>query len=121
MDVGERIKYLRTEILHMNQEDFGASLGVTKSAVCAWEANRRNPTEQVYKAICKTHSVNYEWIVDGEGEPLSDLPQTILDELCQQYGLDDLDRSLFQEYLKLDARDRQVLKDYIRNVLSPGK
>jgi transcriptional regulator with XRE-family HTH domain len=119
--MGERIKYLRTEILRMNQEDFGSSLGVTKSAVCAWEANRRNPTEQVFKAICKTHSVNYDWLTVGEGEPLSDLPQTILDELCQQYELDDLDRSLFQEYLKLTADDRKVLKDYIRNVLNHGK
>ena len=116
MNVGERIKYLRKEILHVSQEDFGVSLGVTKSAVCAWEANRRNPTEQVYKVICKTYNVNYEWIANGEGEPLFDLPQTIIDELCQQYELDKLDRDLIQAYLDLDARDRQFLKDYIRNM-----
>ena len=45
-----------------------------------------------------------------------DLPQTILDELCIQYDCDELDRSLIEEYLKLDATSRKVLKDYIRNV-----
>ena len=48
----------------------------------------------------------------------SDLPPTVLDELCSQYDCDADDRKMIQEYLKLDAASRKVLKDYMKNVFS---
>lgn len=52
-------------------------------------------------------NVNYDWLMDGEGEMFSDLPQTVLDELCSQYELDDLDRFIVELYVGLpkDVRD----------------
>ena len=45
-----------------------------------------------------------------------DLPQTVLDELCVQYDCDSFDRVLIEEYLKLSADDKQVLKDFIKRL-----
>mgnify|MGYP000483055570 FL=1 len=43
-----------------------------------------------------------------------DLPQTVLDELCVQYDLDDLDKSLVEMYLEMPEQVRDYLKQDIR-------
>lgn len=43
-----------------------------------------------------------------------DLPQTVLDELCVQYDLDDLDRNLVEMYLEMPEQLRSYLKQEIR-------
>lgn len=115
MTQGERVNEIR-KILNMTLEAFGKKLGVTKVAISNIEKGNRALTEQMAKSICREYNVNYDYLVYGEGEMFDDLPQTILDELCIQYDCDELDRSLIEEYLKLDATSRKVLKDYIRNV-----
>lgn len=118
MTQGERVREIR-KALSLTLEKFGEKLGVGKTAISKIEKEERSLTEQMTKAICREFNVNYDWLTAEKGEMFSDLPQTVLDELCQQYDLDDLDRSLIQEYLKLDAADRKVLKDYIQNVFNP--
>ena len=53
------------------------------------------------------NKANYDWLMDEDGEMFSDLPQTVLDELCLQYELDDLDRFIVELYVGLpkDVRD----------------
>lgn len=115
MNEGDRIKEVRSA-LKLTLEGFGSRVGVTKVAISNIEKGNRSVTEQMRKAICREFNVNYDFLVYGEGEMFSDLPQTVLDELCMQYDCDDDDRSMIYEYLKLDASSRKVLKDYIRNV-----
>lgn len=120
MTQGERVREIRKS-LKLTLEKFGGKLGVGKGAISAIETGARNLTEQMAVSICREYNVNYDYLMNGEGEMFSDLPQTILDELCNQYDCDDLDRSLIEEYLKLSADDRNVLKKYIRNVLNSCK
>lgn len=116
MTQGERIKQIRTS-LNMTLEKFGERLGVTKTAISYIETNKRNVTDQMLRAICREFNVDYDWLVYGTGDNMfSELPETILDELCRQYDLDAIDRRLIQEYVKLDKQSRQVLKDYIKKV-----
>lgn len=115
MNECERIKEVRT-VLNLTLEQFGAKVGVTKVAISNIEKGNRNVTEQMRKAICREFNVNYDWLIDGNGEMFSDVPQTVLDELCRQYECDATDRNLIEEYLKLDAASRKVLKDYIKAV-----
>lgn len=115
MTQGERVKKIRAT-LSLTLEKFGEKLGVGKTAISKIEKNERSLTEQMAKSICREYNVNYDYLVYGEGEMFDNLPQTILDELCIQYDCDELDRALIEEYLKLDATSRRVLKDYIRNV-----
>lgn len=119
MTQGERVKEIR-KALSLTLEKFGEKLGVKKTAIFKIEKGENGLTDQMARAICREYNVSYEYLTSGEGSMFTDLPATILDELCKQYDLDDLDRSLIAEYLKLDARDRQVLKDYIRSVLLPA-
>ena len=113
MTQGERIRSIRKE-LGLTLEKFGKKLGVGKGAMSAIELGTRNLTEQMARSICREYNVNYDFLIDGEGEMFDDLPQTVLDELCVQYNLDDLDRSIMQMYLEMPEQVRDYLKHEIR-------
>lgn len=106
MTQGERVLEIR-KALCLTMDKFGEKLGVQKSAISKIEKDRVNLSDQMVKLICREYNVNYDWLVDGEGEMFSDLPQTVLDELCSQYELDDLDRFIVELYVGLpkDVRD----------------
>ena len=113
MTQGERIRSIRKE-LGLTLEKFGGKLGVGKTAISNIEKGKRNLTEQMALSICREYNVNYDYLMDGEGEMFDDLPQTVLDELCVQYDLDDLDRSIVQMYLEMPEQVRDYLKQEIR-------
>lgn len=106
MTQGDRVKDVR-KTLKLTLEEFGKKVGVTKQTVSRIENGINNLTDQMVKSICREFNVNYDWLMDGEGEMFSDLPQTVLDELCSQYELDDLDRFIVELYvgLRKDVRD----------------
>ena len=116
MTQGERVKAIRAT-LKLTLEKFGEKLGVGKTAISKIEKGERSLTVQMMKAICNEYRVNYEYLESGIGEMFSDVPQTVVDELCEQYDLDDFDRIMLQEYLKLDESSRNVLKAYIRSIM----
>lgn len=113
MTQGERIKEIRTA-LGLTLEKFGDKLGVTKVAISNIEKGNRNLTEQMIKAICREYNVNYDYIMYGTGEKFNDLPQTILDELCAQYDLDELDRQIVDIYISLPKQLRDSVKEHIK-------
>ena len=117
MTQGERVKQLRTA-LDLTLEKFGERVGVGKAAISKLEKNENRLSDQMIKSICREFNVNYDWLVYGEGEMFSELPKTILDELCRAYDLDETDRKLIQEYIKMNKQSRQVLKDYIMRIIS---
>ena len=100
--------------LGLTLEKFGESLGVSKGAISAIEVGTRNLTEQMAKAICREYNVNYDYLVNGEGEMFDNLPQTVLDELCMQYNLDEFDRKLINLYLSLPESARTAIKEQIK-------
>lgn len=116
MTVGERVKELRKNILGLSMEAFGEKLGVKKAAISNIENGNRNLTEQMAKSICREYRVNYFWLTEGDGEPFVDLPETTLDELCVEYELDEYEKSIIFEYLKLSKDERSVIKKYISNI-----
>ena len=101
MTQGERVKAIRST-LKLTLEKFGEKLGVGKTAISKIEKGERSLTVQMMKAICNEYRVNYEYLESGVGE--------------EQYDLDDFDRIMLQEYLKMDEASRNVLKTYIRKI-----
>ena len=112
----ERVKLVRRH-LNLSQEAFGDALGVTKTAICGIESGRRGLTEQMAKSICREFNVNYDWLKDGEGEMFDAVPETLVDELSQEYNLDDLDRRIILGYLRLSESDREAIKRYIQGLI----
>lgn len=64
--INERIKELRNA-LNLSQSKFGEALGVTRTAVCAWENGRRSISEQTIISICREFNVNENWLRNGSG------------------------------------------------------
>lgn len=113
MTQGERVKNIRKS-LNMTLEKFGEKLGVTKVAISNIEKGNRNLTEQMVKSICREYNVNYDYLMYGKGDMFDDLPQTILDELCAQYDLDELDRQIVDIYISLPKQLRDSVKEHIK-------
>lgn len=116
MTQSERVKEIR-KTLDLTMEKFGEKLGVGKTAISNIESGNRNLTEQMSKAICREYNVNYDYLMYGEGEMFDDLPQTIVDELCAQYDLNDFDKALVEMYVSLPAGSRERIKEYMKQLV----
>lgn len=114
--MNSRLKDIR-KALRLTQKEFAARLGITDSGISRLEKGQNQLTDQLIRAICREYKVNYEYLKNGIGEMFVEVPQTVVDELCAQYDLDEFDRIMIQEYLKLDESSRNVLKAYIRSIM----
>lgn len=113
----ERIKELRT-VLNLSQESFGKKLGVTGASVSRIEKGERALTEQMALSICREFHVNYFWLTEGNGDMFTGTPQSAVDELAEDYNLDDIDKKIIEKYLELKPEQRRVLKDYLKSVFT---
>lgn len=116
MTNGERVNEVRKS-LGLTLEKFGEKLGVTKTTISRIEKGVNNLTDQMAISICREYNVNYDYLMYGEGEMFDDLPQTIVDELCAQYDLNDFDKALVEMYVSLPAGSRERIKEYIKQLV----
>ena len=65
--MNERIRQLRKS-LGLTLEEFGAKVGVGKTAISNIENSNRNLTDQMFLSICREWNVNEEWLRTGEGD-----------------------------------------------------
>lgn len=117
-NIGERVKQIRKDA-GLSMEAFGERIGINKSSTWSIENGKNNPSERTLKVICSEFRVNYLWLTTGEGPVYSDLPATLIDELAEEYALDELDQRIVRMYLALDPEKREVIKEYIRSVFLP--
>lgn len=116
MTNGERVSEVRKS-LGLTLEKFGEKLGVTKTTISRIEKGVNNLTDQMAISICREYNVNYDYLMYGEGEMFDDLPQTIVDELCAQYDLNDFDKALVEMYVSLPAGSRERIKEYMKQLV----
>ena len=114
MTQGERVREIR-KALGLTLDEFGKTVGVTKQTISRIENGINNLTDQMAKSICREFNVSYDYLIYGDGDMFDSLPQTILDELCQQYNLDDLDRKILDLYISFPKELRDKIKNYIRD------
>lgn len=116
MTQGERVREIR-KTLNLTLEKFGEKVGAKKNTMSAIETGRNSLTDQMARSICREYNVNYDYLMYGEGDMFSDLPKTVLDELCRQYELDDFDRSLVEMYIQFPKSIREYLKNNLLDIL----
>lgn len=116
MTQGEKIKEVRKS-LGLTLEEFGSKVGVKKQTVSRIENSVNNLTEQMAVSICRTYNVNYDWLIHDEGEMFSNAPDTVLDELCMQYELDDMDKMLVELYIGLSEEYRKEVKAHLKALI----
>lgn len=115
MTPNERLKQLRNE-LRLSQEEMGKRLGVTRGALCKIELGDRKLTEQMALSICREYRVNYFWLTEGAEPMFIGTPDSLIDEIAEEYNLDDIDKKIIEKYLDLPEDKRQVIKDYLKSI-----
>lgn len=116
MTINERLREVR-KFYKLTSETFGSRLGVGKAAISKIENGKCGLTEQMKRTICREFNVNYDWLVYGEGEMISNLPHSILSDICSAYNCDDDDLKLIEAYLESDPDVRAAIKQYIKRVM----
>lgn len=115
--MNERLKLLRST-LGITLEEFGKKVGVTRSAVGRIEKGERKVTEQMALSICREFHVNYHWLVYGDGEMFIGTPQSVVDEIAEEYDLDERDKKIIEKYLSMTKEQRKVIKDYLASIFT---
>ena len=62
MEIHERIKYLRKDILKLTQQEFSDSLKISRSNMGNIEIGRIAVTDRVICDICEKFNINEEWL-----------------------------------------------------------
>lgn len=118
--MNERIKDLR-KLVGLSQEAFGEKIGVGKTSISKIEKGENNPSEQTIKSICREFNVNYAYLKEGLGDMFSNLPETLLDQVADEYDLDDLDKLIVKRYMQLSKDKRKVIKEYLQSIFTNEK
>lgn len=111
LNANERVRSLR-EFLHMSQEQFGNSIGLTKSGISNIENGTRNVSEKHIKLISITHNVCEEWLRNGIEPMLNQTDETIVAELATKYHLRDVDREMLRVFLNMKQEQREKFVDF---------
>ncbi len=115
MTENERVKVLR-KARDLTLEQFGAHVGVGKSAVSKMERGETSVTEQMRLAICREFRVREEWLRDGTGPMEDGEAGDELRRVLADHGLPEEAYTFLSEYVELTEPERAAVLRYIRAV-----
>lgn len=110
--MNERIKLLRKQ-LGLTLEEFGARIGMGKSAVSKIEKGLNGTTDQTIRSICREFEVNEAWLRTGEGEMFDQSNGSILSRLSKEYNLSKQEQAFIGAFLSLEDADRAAILRYV--------
>lgn len=111
----DRVKFIRAEN-GLNREEFGEKIGVSRTAIVKLEDGENRPSKRTILIICSVFKVNELWLTEGIGEIYSSSADSLIDELTDEYDLDELDIKIVREYLKLNKEQRKLFKETVRRL-----
>lgn len=120
MNTGERVRLLRKE-LNMTLEKFGEKIGMKKNSLSQIENEKNTLTEKTARSICTAYNVNYFWLTKGIGDMFTAIPETIIDEVVDEFKLDKNDRFIIESYLELKEEDRLAVKKFLLSLVEKIK
>lgn len=112
-----RIKELRKK-LNLSQKDLGKKIGISDAAVSKIEKGINSPSIQTIKSICREFNVSYAWLKDGKGDMFTNLPETLLDEIADEYHLNDRMKKLIKTLLELDEQSQSLLINILESTFN---
>ena len=125
MTIVERITHIRKE-QHITQEEMAKKLNIKQGSLSDIERGKVNVvTDRVINDICREYKINKEWLKTGHGEMLKTVkPEESSNELIDlilfhldKGNLDEMDKKFISEYIKLNPKYRNIIKDFIRKII----
>ena len=120
MTIGERIKFLRKEILNLTQQEFADALNISRSNLGNIEIGRVATTDRTRADICSKYNVSPHWLSTGVGDPLI---QPDRDEEIAAWvgkvlsGDDDFKKDFIAVLSRLDENAWSVLAQIAQNMV----
>lgn len=119
-EINKRIALVRSE-LDISMEKFGEKIGISKQSVYKIEKGENNPSDQTLKLICKEFNIDPFWLESGKGDMFTAIPETIIDELVDEFKLDDYDRLIIKTYVEAPSEQQQAIKDFLLTLAENAK
>lgn len=112
MHLGERIRYIRKEILNITQKEFGEQIGLKANSVSDIEKGKNNPTEQTIKAICREFNITEEWLRYERGIVRNSNIE--FGSVCREIGIkDQRAKQAIMDYYALSPEDKELFWNFI--------
>lgn len=108
----KRIKELR-KTLNLTQTQFGNKIGTTRDSIAGYERGSKI-SETTIRLICSVFNVNYFWLTEGKGDMFNAFPETILDEVVEQFELTKEDKLLLESYLEMSKEQRETIMIFLQ-------
>ena len=121
MEVYERIRILRKEVLKMSQEVFAERLGVSRSVIKNIELNALARPDQklsLYKLICSEFNINEEWLLNGTGDMYASNEaeySALIDRVMT--GQNEFAKNIFKTFALFDEADWEALRRMIEKYI----
>jgi transcriptional regulator with XRE-family HTH domain len=116
LEMFERIKYLRTDILDITQEKFADKIRISRPNLGSIETNRINITDRVISDICREFNINEDWIRYGIGEMFTIRTEDVIHEIENKFAMGDVFKKALSVYLNANEITRKVIDDYLYKV-----
>ena len=113
----ERLLQIRNAF-HLNQEEFGERIGLSKASISALEGGSRNLTDRHIMLLRSELDVSEDWIRTGEGEMFVQSETFSLDEKAQKNNLTELEIDIMKGYMELPPATRNDLMALFGSIYS---
>lgn len=125
MELHERVRHLRKNILKYSQSKFAEDLGSTRDEINNLELGRlKNPSskEPLLKLMCSKYSVSEDWLIYGKGE--CEEPELIEEAAYvavllseNENPLCDLIKAIMKTYSRLDDTNKEIIKSFAKDLI----
>ncbi|MFA5714981.1 MAG: helix-turn-helix domain-containing protein [Candidatus Paceibacterota bacterium] len=113
--INKRLAELRKS-LGISQEGFGKKISIVKSGISNMENGTRSINDRIIKLICQEFNVDENWLKTGEGDMFKSTSSFEEFFATNLKGLDESDRKIITEYIKLSPDHRKIFKEFIRKM-----
>ena len=121
MTINERIKYLRKDVLKMNQTDFAEAIGMKQRGASYIEQSGAGVTDKTIKTICLVFNLNEDWLRNGIEPMYIQAPTFSLDDFVRQRGGTELEIDIMKAYFELEPDTRAMLIQHFKERLTASR
>ncbi len=88
-NISVRLKYLRKDILGLNQDELALKLGFARTFISNLEKGKRNLTDRTILDICREFNVTEEWLRYGKVEVFKATDDDLLNQAIAKHKITD--------------------------------
>lgn len=121
MNINERIKDFRKNVLHLSQTEFATQLGMKQTSVSTFEKSGATVTDPTIKALCMAFNLNEDWLRNGTEPMYIQAPTFSLDDFVRQHGGTELELDIMKAYFELEPDIRAMLVQHFKERLTASR